>query len=119
MYGTREIGEFDPESLLQTMTAICLLQRFFRLLGDKHCYTVAMETATQSAIDGGVATIFTTDMDRAVRFYTETLGLKLVFRAGEHWAQVDAGKGFMIGLHPTQPGSRELGSNGGIQVGFD
>lgn len=37
-------------------------------------------------LKGGNATIYVTDMDRAVTFYTETLGLRLTFRAGDHWA---------------------------------
>lgn len=40
------------------------------------------------------------DMDRAVRFYTKTLGLPLVVRYGGDWAEVDAGS-TRIGLHPT------------------
>ena len=52
-------------------------------------------------IQGGNATIYVSDMDRAVGFYTSTLGLKLQFRAGNHWAQVDAGKGLQIGLTPA------------------
>jgi len=44
-------------------------------------------------IRGGNATIYVTDMDRSVAFYTETLGLRLAFRAGDHWAGIDAGTG--------------------------
>ena len=48
-------------------------------------------------ISGGNATVFVSDMDRAVRFYTEVLGLKLTNRFGNHWATVEAGKGLTIG----------------------
>src|SRR5215831_7106764 len=48
----------------------------------------------------GNVTIYVTNMDRAVRFYTETLGLKLAYRFGDHWASVECGKGLTIGLHP-------------------
>ena len=61
-------------------------------------------------IKGGNATIFVSDMDRAVRFYTESLGLKLQYRAGDHWAQVEAGDGLCIGLHPAGPDSPRPGS---------
>jgi catechol 2,3-dioxygenase-like lactoylglutathione lyase family enzyme len=57
----------------------------------------------------GNVTVYVKDMDRAVRFYSETLGLKLVYRAGDHWASVEVGKGLTIGLHPAAgetPGSR-------------
>lgn len=43
--------------------------------------------------------LFVRDLDRAVRFYVETLGMKLVEEAGSGWAVVDAGEGFRIGLH--------------------
>jgi hypothetical protein len=38
------------------------------------------------------------DMDRAVRFYSSTLGLKLADRFGNHWASVERGRGLTIGL---------------------
>jgi catechol 2,3-dioxygenase-like lactoylglutathione lyase family enzyme len=52
---------------------------------------------------GGVVTIYVSDMDRAVRFYSETLGLKLTERHGNHWASLDGGPGLTIGLHPATP----------------
>lgn len=50
-------------------------------------------------IRGGLVTLFVRDLDRVVRFYVETLGMKLVEEAGSGWAVVDAGDGFRIGLH--------------------
>ena len=44
------------------------------------------------------------DMDRAVKFYTETLGFPLKVRFGNNWAEVDAGS-ISIGLHPTEDGN--------------
>jgi catechol 2,3-dioxygenase-like lactoylglutathione lyase family enzyme len=41
-------------------------------------------------INGGTATFYVADLDRSVAFYTETLGLRLAFRAGGHLASVDA-----------------------------
>ncbi len=49
----------------------------------------------------GNVTLAVTDMDRAVTFYTQTLGLKLAYRNGGHWAAIELGKGLTIGLHPT------------------
>ena len=42
-------------------------------------------------ISGGNATVYVSDMDTAVRFYTETLGLTLTNRFGNHWATLEAG----------------------------
>lgn len=64
----------------------------------------------------GIATIFVSDMDRAVDFYTKALGLKLTQRYGNHWAQVDAGR-LSIGLHPASA-ENPAGRNGSITVGF-
>ena len=64
----------------------------------------------------GIATIFVSDMDRAVDFYTKVLGLKLTQRFGNHWAQVDAGR-LTIGLHPASA-ENPAGRNGSITVGF-
>ncbi len=69
-------------------------------------------------ISGGNATIYVGDMDRAVEFYTETLGLKLHDRFEHEWAAVDAGNGFLIGLHPASPDGPEPGKAGSIQVGL-
>ena len=49
-------------------------------------------------IRGGLVTLFVRDVDRAVRFYVETLGMKLVEEAGKGWAVIDAGDGFRLGL---------------------
>ena len=54
-------------------------------------------------ISGGNTSIYVSDMDRAVRFYSETLGLRLRSRIGNEWAEIDAGDGMVIGLHPASP----------------
>jgi catechol 2,3-dioxygenase-like lactoylglutathione lyase family enzyme len=68
-------------------------------------------------ITGGNVTIFVSNMDRAVRFYTEVLGLRLVHRFGDHWASIDAGPGLSIGLHPASPQS-PAGRRGSITIGL-
>jgi catechol 2,3-dioxygenase-like lactoylglutathione lyase family enzyme len=67
---------------------------------------------------GGLATIYVTDMERAIRFYTETLGLTLVSRSEEIWAVIDAGGGFTLGLHGMHAGSPQPGTRGPISVGL-
>ncbi len=67
-------------------------------------------------IHGGHPTIYVSDMDRAIAFYTETLGLSLAFRAGDHYAEIDAGEGLTLGLHPAGPDSPTPGVSGAITV---
>ncbi|MGB5107323.1 MAG: VOC family protein [Candidatus Zixiibacteriota bacterium] len=69
-------------------------------------------------IKGGNATIFVSNMDQAVRFYTDVLGLKLAYRAGDHWAQIDCGDGMNLGLHPRSESAAAPGTSGSIQVGL-
>jgi catechol 2,3-dioxygenase-like lactoylglutathione lyase family enzyme len=57
-------------------------------------------------------------MDRAVRFYSETLGLKLAYRFGDHWASVEAGKGLTIGLHPASA-EMPAGRAGSMAIGLE
>ena len=70
-------------------------------------------------IHGGVATIYVSEMDRAVSFYIETLGLNLVHRAGDYWASIDAGGGLLLGLHPMSEHGPTPGARGAISVGLN
>lgn len=70
-------------------------------------------------ISGGNATVFITNMDAAVKFYTEVLGLKLTNRFGDAWATIDAGKGLTIGLHPTSAKYPAPGTKGSIMLGLE
>lgn len=69
-------------------------------------------------IYGGNATVYVSNMDSAVRFYTEVLGLKLTNRFGNHWATVLAGKTLLIGLHPWTPNHPRPGTKGAVQIGL-
>ncbi len=71
-------------------------------------------------INGGNATIYVSDINASIRFYTETLGLTLRMRAADHWAEIDAGPGLIIGLHPANsPHSPKPGTVGSISVGLN
>jgi catechol 2,3-dioxygenase-like lactoylglutathione lyase family enzyme len=76
-----------------------------------------MNTTNTTRIEGGVATVFVRDMDVAFRFYTETLGMATQFRADDHFAMIDAGHGFLIGLHPAGDEANP-GVSGGVQIGL-
>jgi catechol 2,3-dioxygenase-like lactoylglutathione lyase family enzyme len=69
-------------------------------------------------ITGGIATIMVSDFDRAIEFYTRTLGLKLSSRFGNDWAEIDGGGGLRIGLHPEGHGPK-AGTQGAISIGFN
>jgi len=66
----------------------------------------------------GNVTIFVSNMDTAVRFYSEVLGLKLAYRFGDHWASIEAGRGLTIGLHPDSSPPR-AGHKGGMEIGLE
>jgi catechol 2,3-dioxygenase-like lactoylglutathione lyase family enzyme len=69
-------------------------------------------------IRGGTPTIYVSDMDRAVDFYSQTLGLKVTYRAGNEWCGIDAGDGLKLGLHPASERSPTPGANGATILGF-
>lgn len=66
------------------------------------------------AIISSNVTVMVRDFDRAIDFYTKTLGLSLVNRWGNHYAQVSA-PGVTIGLHPSD---EEFTGREGISIGF-
>ena len=69
-------------------------------------------------INGGHATVYVSNMDSAIRFYTEVLGLKLTNRFGNHWATVLAGQTLLIGLHPWSAKYPRPGTKGSVQIGL-
>jgi predicted enzyme related to lactoylglutathione lyase len=68
-------------------------------------------------ISGGLATVFVSNMDGSVRFYTDVLGLALEQRFGNHWASIKGPNGFVIGLHPASDES-PAGRKGSVTIGF-
>ena len=66
----------------------------------------------------GNVTVYVSNMDQAVRFYSEVLGLKLVYRFGDHWASVEVGKGLTIGLHPAS-NENPAGRKGSMAIGLE
>lgn len=69
-------------------------------------------------LKGGVTIIYVSDMDRAVTFYADTLGLKVTYRAGDDYCGLDAGDGCKVGLHPAGEHSPTPGKNGATIIGF-
>lgn len=68
-------------------------------------------------IFGGTVSVYISDMNRSIEFYTDRVGLALRTRIGNEWAELEAGGGFVIGLHPTQPPATPLpGTVGAINI---
>ena len=65
-----------------------------------------------------VVTIFVSDMDRAVRFYADVLGMKVEYRFGNDWASLKTEDGVTVGLHPASNAS-PAGKKGSITIGFE
>ena len=70
-------------------------------------------------ISGGMPTVYVSDMTRSITLYTQSLELALAFRAGDHWASIDAGAGLVIGLHPRTDSAPAPGTPGAITVGLN
>jgi catechol 2,3-dioxygenase-like lactoylglutathione lyase family enzyme len=66
------------------------------------------------AITTSNVTVMVKDLDRSIEFYTKVLGLSLVNRWGNHYAQVSA-PGITIGLHPNV---EEFTNRAGMSIGF-
>ena len=66
----------------------------------------------------GNVTVYVSNMDAAVHFYSEVLGLKLAYRFGDNWASVEAGPGLTIGLHPASSQS-PAGRKGSMAIGLE
>jgi catechol 2,3-dioxygenase-like lactoylglutathione lyase family enzyme len=70
-------------------------------------------------ITGGNATLYVSSVSASVKFYTETLALKLVSHYGEHWATVRAGQSLTLGLHPHRDASNPPVAKGSIEIGLE
>src|SRR5262245_43850776 len=75
------------------------------------------DTRNGSSISGGTASASAADMDRAIDCYTRQLGLQLRTRIKGERAEIDAGRGLVIGLHPARPPETVLpGTAGAIDI---
>jgi catechol 2,3-dioxygenase-like lactoylglutathione lyase family enzyme len=74
------------------------------------------ETPT-AMLSGGLAIVYVSSMDRAVQFYSQTLGLNLTNRYGDDFATVEAG-GLVIALHPQTENTPKPGTKGSMVLGL-
>ena len=70
------------------------------------------------ASDSGNVTVYVSDMDRAVDFYGNKLGLKVGQRFGNHWAEFHVGQTLVIGLHPKSDRGPAPGTHGAMSIGL-
>jgi predicted enzyme related to lactoylglutathione lyase len=68
-------------------------------------------------IKSGILTVYVSDLDRAVKFYSGVLGLSLKMHFPGHWAQVEA-PGVSIGLHPASDKSPRPGHGESLIIGL-
>jgi predicted enzyme related to lactoylglutathione lyase len=77
------------------------------------------EAGSSTAIRNVVTSVYVSDMDRAVKFYSEGLGLALQSRIGNEWAELVTSNGVVIGLHPANPPATVApGTVGAINIEF-
>ena len=69
-------------------------------------------------ITDGNATVFISDMNASLAFYTGVLGMKMTSHFDDNWATVAAG-GFTIGLHPKDTKQPVPGTHGAIMIGLN
>jgi len=62
-------------------------------------------------------TVMVSDLERAVQFYTRTLGLSLKNRYGNEFAEVEA-PGLTIGLHPSIEHGPSPGRSESLSIGL-
>ncbi len=68
-------------------------------------------------LKAGNVTVAVNDFERALDFYTKTLGLQLKYRLQNHWAEVGT-EGVTIGIHQRTPEMPPAGGPGSFSVGF-
>ena len=79
--------------------------------------SAAAKKPPTAMLSGGIAIVYVSNMDEAVRFYSETLGLNLTNRFGDNLATVEAG-GLVIALHPQTKNTPKPGTKGSIVLGL-
>jgi len=76
----------------------------------------AAREAAGALLSGGHAIVYVSNMDAAIRFYADTLGLTLTNRFDNHFATVEAGRRLVIGIHPITPRSPQPGTKGAVTL---
>jgi glyoxalase/bleomycin resistance protein/dioxygenase superfamily protein len=64
------------------------------------------------------ATIYVSDVESALRFYTDVLGMKVKSHWGKDFAELET-NGLTIGLHPATQSGPKPGTSGSISIGLE
>ncbi len=70
-------------------------------------------------ISGGNPTLYVSNLGRSIHFFTEVLGLRLRAHPSDGWAEIDAGDGLILGLHPESIHAASPGTRGAITIGLN
>jgi catechol 2,3-dioxygenase-like lactoylglutathione lyase family enzyme len=76
------------------------------------------ESVPDALISGGHAIVYVSDMDAAIRFYADTLGLKLTYRFEDKFATIEAGRNLLLAVHPKTPNTPDPGTKGSVTLGL-
>jgi catechol 2,3-dioxygenase-like lactoylglutathione lyase family enzyme len=79
--------------------------------------TGGAKTASSDTRLGGHAIVYVSNMDAAVRFYNEKLGLPLIYRFEDKFATVEAGN-LSLAIHPKTPNTPDPGKKGSVALGL-
>jgi catechol 2,3-dioxygenase-like lactoylglutathione lyase family enzyme len=66
----------------------------------------------------GIATIYVSDVDNALKFYSEVLGMRIKSHWGKDFAELEM-NGLTIGLHPATQKGPKPGTSGSISIGLE
>ena len=77
----------------------------------------AADASGAALLSGGHAIVYVSNMDAAIRFYADTLGLRLTNRFEDKFATVEAGR-LVIALHPQTPLTPVPGTKGSVTLGL-
>ena len=69
---------------------------------------------SEPRISGGHALVLVSNMDRAVQFYRDVLGLNLTYRFDDKFATLEAGRKLVVALHPTSSKYPAPGTRGSV-----
>ena len=68
-------------------------------------------------LNEGNVTVMVSNMKKALDFYTQSLGLKLKYRAGNDWSEIET-PGLTIGLHLAGKHGPRPGKSESLSIGF-